>query len=63
MKKPTQIEREKAAGKQRLIVLLDKRELKALKVFCASMNEPMTGMVRNWIVANLMTLKCLKKEK
>ena len=63
MKKQTQIEREKAAGKQRLIVLLDKRELKALKVFCAEQNDSMTAIVRFWIVENLSRLKCLKVGK
>lgn len=63
MKKETQIEREKAAGKQRLIVLLDKRELKALKALAVELNDSMTALARTAIIDLLQEAKCLTKRK
>lgn len=63
MKKETQIEREKAAGKQRLIVLLDKRELKALKSLAVEWNDTMTGLARGAIIDLLRGANCLKRGK
>lgn len=63
MKKPTQIEREKAAGKQRLIVLLDKRELKALKGLAVEVRDSMTSLARGAILDLLLRAKCLKRGK
>jgi hypothetical protein len=63
MNKPTQIEREKAAGKQRLIVLLDKHELKKLKALAVELRSTMTALARGSIIDLLVKAKCLKRVK